>query len=108
MKDETALGILAALSHPDRLALVKALVKAEPNGVLAGQLAAQIGASPSKTSFHLSTLSRTGLVWSEKQAREVTYRVAFSALGGLVRYLLEDCCGNHPGVTGCCRQEPGP
>lgn len=102
MDDTQALQVLSALGHRDRLALVKALVRAEPDGMLAGQLANAIGASPSKTSFHLNALAKAGLVQSERQAREVTYRVGFAALGGLVRYILQDCCGGHPKARGCC------
>ena len=68
----------------------------------AGTLADAVGASPSRASFHLSNMAKTGLILSTRQAREIRYRVNFQAIGELIRYLMEDCCGNNASVRACC------
>ena len=96
MNDATAVAAFGALAHETRLSLLKRLVAAGGAGLSAGALAEAVGASPSRASFHLSTLAETGLVTVERRAREMIYRVDFAAMGGLAAYLLEDCCRNDP------------
>ncbi|SHG86718.1 ArsR/SmtB family transcription factor [Marivita hallyeonensis] len=107
MNEAIALANLSALSHPMRLRAVRALVARAPNGLTAGEIATSIDASPSKTTFHLNLLSEAGIVSSKRQARHVVYQVEFAALGALLRYLLEDCCGGHPTVRECCASASG-
>ncbi|UZD90000.1 ArsR/SmtB family transcription factor [Cognatishimia activa] len=102
MNESDALSAFAALSNESRLRVVKFLVEAGPDGLSAGDIAAKLGATPSRASFHLATLSEAGLVRSQKESRSVQYTVRFDAMGGLVRYLLEDCCGGNATVRACC------
>lgn len=102
MIESDALSAFAALSNESRLRVVKILVEAGPDGLSAGDIAAKLGATPSRASFHLATLSEAGLVRSQKESRSVRYTVRFDAMGGLVRYLLEDCCGGNATVRACC------
>lgn len=102
MTDSTAVAALSALANDSRLRLIKALVRAGPEGLAAGQIAQAIEATPSRTSFHLAALSEAGLVSQTRVARHVIYRVEFGALGALMGYLLHDCCAGHPKVRACC------
>ncbi|MEM1066074.1 MAG: helix-turn-helix transcriptional regulator [Pseudomonadota bacterium] len=102
MDDPDALTALSALANPARLSAIRALVRAGPTGLSAGAIAKAIGASPSQASFHLSALYDAGLVTSERQAREIRYRVAFARIGALIDYLLNDCCAGDPAVVACC------
>ena len=90
--DAQAAACFAALSDPSRLAILRALVHAGPEGIPAGGIARALGATPSRASFHLASLSRAGLVTSRKEARAVIYAVRLEALGELIRWLVEDCC----------------
>ncbi|MEM8958879.1 MAG: metalloregulator ArsR/SmtB family transcription factor [Pseudomonadota bacterium] len=101
--DDTAARIaLAALAHDSRLKIVRALARAGDQGLTAGALASALEASPSATSFHLAKLAAAGLVGSERQAREITYRLDFPALGAVFGHLLEDCCGGNAILRACC------
>jgi len=101
--DETqALAALSALSAPTRLRMVKCLVKAGGDGMTAGEIAQTTQATPSRASFHLAGLTRAGLVQSQRASREIVYTVKFEALGGLLGYLLHDCCQGHVAVARCC------
>ena len=102
MNDADARAAFAALSQETRLAVLKQLVAAGGAGMTAGEIAGAVGASPSRASFHLSTLAETGLVTSERRSREIVYRVDFGAMGRLAAYLLEDCCRNDPAALACC------
>ncbi|WP_269580749.1 ArsR/SmtB family transcription factor [Roseibium sp. Sym1] len=105
MTEADALAALSAISSQTRLRILKKLVVAGPDGLTAGEIAADVGATPSRASFHLSNLAEAGLVTSSRQSRQITYRVDFEAMGGLIRFLLEDCCNNNATVRACC--QPG-
>ncbi|CUI61741.1 ArsR/SmtB family transcription factor [Cognatishimia activa] len=103
MNEPDALKAFAALSNESRLRLVKVLVEAGAAGLSAGEVAERISAAPSRASFHLTALSEAGLVRSERESRSIRYFVRLDAMGGLVQYLLEDCCGGNSLVRECCR-----
>ena len=99
--EDSALAALSAIGNPTRLAILRALVKAGPDGLAASALAQAVDASPSRASFHLSTMAEAGLLNAERDARQITYRLDYESLGGLIRYLVEDCCASHPVLCGC-------
>lgn len=102
MDDEKALMAFAALSGSTRLHVVKLLVKAGDTGLTAGEISDEMGSSPSRMSFHLSALSKAGLVSSSRKERQITYRANFKTIGNLVQYILVDCCSNNATVLNCC------
>ena len=102
MKAEEAAPLFGALSNADRLKVIRALVEAGPDGMTAGDIAKAIAASPSRASFHLAALTQAGFVQRERQARSLTYRVDFERIGGLVTFLLEDCCKGSGRLRSCC------
>ena len=93
MESEVALTALAALGQPTRLEAFRLLVRHEPEGMAAGELAQALGAPANTLSAHLNVLSHAGLVRGERRGRSIIYRVAFERVTGLVLYLLRDCCG---------------
>lgn len=62
MQEKHALEAFAALSQETRLRIVRLLVTAGPDGLSAGAIGEAMGASSSRTSFHLSHLKKSGLV----------------------------------------------
>lgn len=102
MNEADALAAFASISSVTRLRILKRLVEAGSSGLTAGDIADAVGATPSRTSFHLSNMSDAGLVTSSRQARRITYRIDFTTVGALIRYLLEDCCNNNETVRACC------
>lgn len=98
MDDARALQAFAALSQETRLAIVRALVVAGPEGLAAGAIAARMGVSPTNVSFHLKELERAGLIAQRRQSRSILYSACYDALGDLVTFLMEDCCAGHPAV----------
>ena len=102
MNEPGALTAFAALSNATRLRMLKELVAAGSEGRCAGDLAETVGASPSRASFHLAALAKSGLISSSQSAREVTYRAEFGEIGALVRYFLDDCCSADAKIRACC------
>lgn len=88
----TVVEQLAALGHASRLAIFRLLVQAGPEGLNAGVVAERLQLAPATLSFHLASLSRTGLITARQESRFIYYAVDFAAMDGLLAYLVEDCC----------------
>ncbi|WFE91527.1 helix-turn-helix transcriptional regulator [Roseibium porphyridii] len=102
MDEAEALSALSAISSATRLRILKRLVAAGPDGMTAGEIAEASEGTPSRTSFHLSNMADAGLITANRRSRQICYKVDFTAMGALIRYLLEDCCNNHETVRACC------
>ncbi|WP_092161769.1 metalloregulator ArsR/SmtB family transcription factor [Bosea sp. CRIB-10] len=100
MNDEQAVAALSALAHVDRLAAFRLLVKAGPDGMPSGELAERLEIPPTRMSFHLSTLERSGLVASRRDGRRILYAASFDAMRGLLGFITEDCCGGNTAICG--------
>jgi ArsR family transcriptional regulator, arsenate/arsenite/antimonite-responsive transcriptional repressor len=87
-----AVRALGALAHESRLAIFRQLVVAGPEGVAAGEIAQQLGISPSSLSFHLKDLTHAGLVSPRQDGRFVIYTANFDAMTELIGFLTENCC----------------
>jgi ArsR family transcriptional regulator, arsenate/arsenite/antimonite-responsive transcriptional repressor len=96
MKMKLAVQSLASLAHEHRLAAFRLLVRAGPDGLAAGEIAANLGLPPSSLSFHLSALESAGLVVSSRAGRFIHYRVEPRAVRRLMEFLTEDCCAGRP------------
>lgn len=98
-KAETAVRALAALAQEHRLAAFRLLVQAGDTGLPAGSLADRLGVPPSSLSFHLAQLTQAGLIVQQRQGRSLIYRADYAAMGGLMAFLTENCCGS--GLATC-------
>ena len=102
MKEAQAIEVLSALSQETRLRIVRYLVSCGDSGAAAGEIAEHVDTGASNASFHLSALEHAGVLTSERQSRKIIYRADFEMLGGLISFLLNDCCGNNPDIRACC------
>ncbi|MEM7069647.1 MAG: metalloregulator ArsR/SmtB family transcription factor [Pseudomonadota bacterium] len=102
MNERNAVAMLGALSQETRLQTIRYLVERGDDGASAGEIAEKVGASSSRASFHLSALEHAGLISSQRQSRRIIYRAEFEKLGGLISFLLNDCCKSHPDIRQCC------
>jgi ArsR family transcriptional regulator len=92
MNEDQAVSALAALAHPQRLRVFRALVVAGPEGLTPSVLAEQLAVARNALSFHLKELSHAALVSVEQQGRNLIYRADFGRMNGLLGYLTEHCC----------------
>lgn len=110
MDNIETIDAMAALAQPTRLAAFRLLVKHEPDGLAAGEIARLLDVPHNTMSTHLALLSRAGLVRSERQSRSIIYRADLERVRELVAFLLKDCCAGRPEIcaplvadlTPCC------
>jgi ArsR family transcriptional regulator, arsenate/arsenite/antimonite-responsive transcriptional repressor len=106
MEKEKAVLSLAALAQSTRLEAFQILVRHEPDGLAAGDLARQLEVPQNTLSAHLTVLAHAGLVTSQRFSRSIVYRANLSEFQDVVLFLLQDCCGGRPEIcaslTPCC------
>jgi ArsR family transcriptional regulator len=98
MEIEEAVLTLAALSQPTRLGAFRVLVRHEPEGLAAGELARLLEVPQNTLSAHLSILTRARLVSSERRSRSIVYRANLIEFRNVAVFLLRDCCDGRPEV----------
>lgn len=103
MEQSLALSALSALAHETRLALVRLLLEAGPEGMAQGEIARALDVSASRLAFHLTLLEQARIVSARRESRHVFYKVDTANIGALLSYLLNDCCKAHPDIALCCR-----
>jgi DNA-binding transcriptional ArsR family regulator len=111
MDIQLSVAALSALAQPTRLEVFRLLVRHEPGGLAAGEIAKQLNVPHNTMSTHLTILSRAGLVSSERKGRSIVYRVDLDMVRSFFVYLLKDCCDGRPelcqpllnDLTPCCQ-----
>ena len=98
MDNTEAITALSALAQATRLDTFRLLVKKEPGGVPAGELARLMVVPQNTMSAHLAILARAGLVIGERQSRSIIYRADLARFRDVVLFLLKDCCGGRPEI----------
>ncbi|WP_446497204.1 arsenate reductase (glutaredoxin) [Halomonas piscis] len=96
MDNTQTLDVLAALAQPTRLEAFRQLVRHEPEGLSAGEVARALGVPHNTMSTHLATLQRAGLVDSRRQSRSIIYRARLESLNETLDFLVQDCCAGDP------------
>ncbi|MDR6873513.1 DNA-binding transcriptional ArsR family regulator [Bosea sp. BE125] len=96
MESEAAIIALGALAQATRLDSFRLLVRHEPAGLAAGEIARLLQVPQNTMSAHLATLSRAGLVRSERHSRSIVYRADLDGLRALTLFLVKDCCAGKP------------
>jgi DNA-binding transcriptional ArsR family regulator len=92
METLQAAELLSALGHESRLAIFRLLVEAGPAGMNVSTIAEHLGIPGATLSFHLSHLSRVGLIKGERESRFIHYSAEFEAMDELIAFLTRNCC----------------
>jgi ArsR family transcriptional regulator, arsenate/arsenite/antimonite-responsive transcriptional repressor / arsenate reductase (thioredoxin) len=100
METKDAAQGFAALSQETRLQLMRVLASRGASGMAAGELAVELGVSPSSLSYHLAALEQARLIQSTRQGRYIIYAVRFAGLRALFSFLTETCCEGRPELCG--------
>jgi ArsR family transcriptional regulator len=116
MESEQAILSLAALAQTTRLDVFRLLVKHEPAGLAAGDIAKALAVPQNTMSSHLAILSRAGLVTAQRFSRSIVYRAELARFQEVVLFMLRDCCDGSPEIcapvieslTPCCLPKPKP
>ncbi len=105
MEENEVVRSLAALAHPARLQVFRALVVVGQQGLTPGTMAEALGLPAATLSFHLKELVHAGLVTQERAGRHLVYRAAYDRMNGVLGYLTAHCCQGaeclEPATTTC-------
>ena len=82
----------AALGHEARLAIVRLLLSANPDGLVVGAIQEELDIPPSTLSHHLDALQREGLVAVTREGKYLRYRADAAGLRDLLAFLYAECC----------------
>ena len=97
MSVEQAASTFAALGSEQRLAVLKALVRAGPEGLSIGELGARSGVTGSTLTHHMKILTAAGLAEQVRRGRQVIcVAAAYETMTALSAYLLSECCADAP------------
>src|SRR5690606_36375631 len=110
METLAVIATFAPLSQDTRLEVFRLLVRHEPEGLAAGEIARQLEVPHNTVSAHLAVLTRAQLAVSQRQGRSIIYRANLDHMKKTVQFLVRDCCAGHPEVceplmaalSGCC------
>ena len=92
----------AALGSPQRLLVLRLLVRAGPAGLTMGRLAAATGLAAPTLTHHLKALDAAGLVGQRREGRHIFAVLDHGRVRALSDYLLENCCAD-----AACADRPG-
>lgn len=114
MESEAAILALAALAQSTRMDVFRLLVKHEPEGLAAGDIAKALAVPQNTMSSHLAVLSRAGLVSAQRFSRSIVYRADLARFQKVMLFMLRDCCDGRPEIcaplvenlTPCCSPKP--
>ena len=98
MEQEHAVLAMAALAQPTRLDVFRLLVRHEPKGLAAGEIARSLAVPQNTMSSHLAVLARTGLVSAARFSRSIIYRAELSQFRAMMLFMLRDCCEGRPEI----------
>lgn len=98
MDERSAIDRFSALAQETRLAAFRLLVRHEPDGLPAGEIARLLDVPHNTMSAHLAVLTRAGLAVSQRHSRSIIYRAHLANVQETVGFLVRDCCAGHPEV----------
>jgi ArsR family transcriptional regulator, arsenate/arsenite/antimonite-responsive transcriptional repressor len=95
MISDDAVVNLFALAHPGRLNVFRTIVKAGPDGMAAGKIAAANAIPANTASTHLSILTGAGLLNAYRDGRSIIYRANFTHYADLMQFLVAEVTENN-------------
>jgi DNA-binding transcriptional ArsR family regulator len=82
----------SSLSQETRLRVFRLLIEYGRDGTVPGKIADELDIPPNTLSFHLSHMSKAGLVSSKKNGRSITYFANTDLVEELIGYMQANCC----------------
>ena len=83
---------LATLSHPQRMAVFRLLMRRCPDELPAGEIAQVLALKASTASVYLAALTQAGLISQRPDGTRLMYGIDLSAARQMVGGLVSDCC----------------
>ncbi|NOL49595.1 ArsR/SmtB family transcription factor [Pelistega europaea] len=102
MTEQQASRLFESLSSPIRLKLFLQLTTAGTKGIVAGDLAKTLDLRPNNLSFHLNSLSKAGLIFSQTEGRFIRYFANLDLMTEFIQFLTQNCCKEDKNSIPCC------
>jgi DNA-binding transcriptional ArsR family regulator len=90
--------MLAAIGTESRLRITQLLLTAHPDGMVAGEIQAEIGVSASNLSHHLEKLKHEGVIDVKREGSFLRYTANTEALQELLTFLYAECCTRNKAI----------
>jgi len=84
--------MLAAIGAEPRLRITQLLLTAHPEGMVAGEIQAELGIGASNLSHHLDKLKNEGVIAVKREGSFLRYTANTDALQDLLSFLFSECC----------------
>jgi len=99
--DQTArfADMLAAMGTEPRLRIIRLLLGAHPDGLVVGDIQAELGIPPSTLSHHLEKLKNEELVNVRRESTYLWYSANTEGLRELLTFLYAECCTRNKVIT---------
>ena len=98
--------MLAAMGTEPRLRIVRWLLAAHPEGMVVGEIGAELGIPNSTLSHHLEKLKNEELVKVRRESAFLRYTANHEVLQELLAFLFAECCTRNkvvePQKVTCC------
>ena len=90
--------MFAALGTEPRLQIMRLLLSAHPDGMIAGDLQSELGVPNSTLSHHLEKLKNEELVTVRRDGTYLWYSANTKALSDLLQFLYAECCTRNKAI----------
>ena len=90
--------MFGALGAEARLRIVRLLLAAHPEGLVVGEIGAELGIPPSTLSHHLDKLKNEGLVSVRRESTFIRCTANTATLEEIVRFLFAECCTRNKAI----------
>ncbi len=84
--------MFSAMGTEPRLRIMRLLLSAHPEGMVVGDIQAELDIAPSTLSHHLDKLKHEDLVSVRREGTYLWYRANTGALRELLAFLYAECC----------------
>jgi ArsR family transcriptional regulator, arsenate/arsenite/antimonite-responsive transcriptional repressor len=90
--------MFAAMGTESRLRIMQSLLSAHPQGLVVGEIMAELEVSASTLSHHLDKLKHEGLVAVSREGTFLRYTANVEALQELLSFLYAECCTRNKAI----------
>ena len=90
--------MLSAMGTETRLQIIRLLLSAHPEGLVVGDIAAELGTANSTLSHHLDKLKNEGLLKVRREGTFLWYSVDTLVLQDLMQFLYAECCTRNKAI----------
>lgn len=90
--------MFTAMGTEPRLRIMQLLLSAHPDGLVVGEIIAELGLSASTLSHHLEKLKNEDLVSVSREGTYLRYRANTDALQELLTFLYAECCTRNKAI----------